>query len=59
MNAWLAQETGGPPHVTPIADLREHVLDELCWCRPFIEDGIVVHNSMDRREEYERGRKAS
>lgn len=56
-------------HSYPLGDLRPHVIDDWpakCWCRPEVleEDGgmIVVHNSMDRREEYEDpvyGRKAS
>lgn len=51
-------------HVVPVDDLREHLCDLACWCKPRTEDGgvdtyVVVHNSMDRREEYEEGRKLS
>ena len=51
-------------HTYPMNDLREHDVDGMsCWCHPQAEecDGgtLIVHNSMDRREEYERGRKAS
>lgn len=48
-------------HVLPINDLREHDEHSGCWCRPTLyhEDAVCVHNSMDRREEYERGRKVS
>ena len=46
-------------HIVPIGDLRDHEADPACWCGP-TEDpddlGIWVHNAMDRREEYERGR---
>ena len=46
-------------HIVPIRDLRDHEADPACWCSP-TEDpddlGIWVHNAMDRREEYERGR---
>ncbi len=46
-------------HIVPIGDLRDHEADPACWCSP-TEDpddlGIWVHNAMDRREEYERGR---
>lgn len=45
-------------HVYPVDDLREHIIDPVvgCWCHPVVnEDGIVVHNSMDRRELYETG----
>ena len=45
--------------VYPLDDLREHILKGKCWCHPFDDDGVTVHNSMDRREEFERGRKAS
>lgn len=43
-------------HVIPVNDLREHEFAD-CWCRPVIdeESGYVVHNSMDRREEFETG----
>ena len=47
-------------HVMPINDLREHENSTSCWCHP-IEDeecfGVWVHHSMDKREEYEEGRK--
>lgn len=54
-------------HVFPVGDLREHVTEgwprARCWCCPEAEeqDGgtVVVHQSMDRREEYEQGRKPS
>jgi hypothetical protein len=41
-------------HVYPVKDLREHSLTD-CWCRPTDDDGIVVHNSLDGREQYEHG----
>ena len=47
-------------HVVPLNDLREHAASKDCWCHP-TEDGeypdIWVHHAMDRREEYEEGRK--
>ncbi len=54
-NGWTAAQG----EVMPVADLREHVRGEDCWCRPFYDAHVLVHNSMDRREEYERGRKLS
>lgn len=44
-------------HVVPLNDLKEHALSVECWCRPKVDDddNIVVHNSMDGRELYERG----
>lgn len=54
-------------HVVPENDLKEHSCHRTeCWCKPdLIDDSeidggyIVVHHSMDRREEYEEGRKLS
>lgn len=46
-------------HVVPVGDIREHVLDEDCWCDPFVDqsedEDLVVHNSLDKRELYENG----
>ena len=41
-------------HVVPVDDLREHSVTD-CWCCPTDDDGIMVHNSLDGREQYERG----
>jgi hypothetical protein len=41
-------------HVVPVNDLREHSLAG-CWCCPADDDGVVVHNSLDGREQFERG----
>lgn len=54
-NAWLIIETDSFPHVVPYQDLKEHDVDDICWCRPYEDDGVIVHNSMDKRERYERG----
>jgi len=44
------------PHVFPLNDRRVHCAND-CWCDPtLLEDGTVVHQSADRREEYENGR---
>ncbi|MCB7127972.1 MAG: hypothetical protein J3T61_00335 [Candidatus Brocadiales bacterium] len=41
-------------HVYPINDAKEHDLNgDGCWCHPRVTDGVVVHNSLDRREAYE------
>lgn len=38
-------------HVLPINDLKPHRDHRDCWCDPVEkEDGVWVHNSMDRRE---------
>lgn len=49
--------------VWPINDTKQHKLtadvrmNEECWCNPFYDEyGILIHNSDDKREEYERGK---
>lgn len=61
LGGWrLDTGAGLPPTVYPVADLREHAPDDpQCWCRPRWVDDVLVHNAMDRREEYERGRRLS
>lgn len=44
----------GRPHVYPIDDLRPHDIEGECWCKPTYDEGVVVHHSMDRREEFEK-----
>lgn len=47
-------------HVMPVGDLREHRDSIDCWCRPTRDDEeprVVIHNAMDQRETYEKGRK--
>lgn len=58
---WKVEKDEHGTRVWPLDDLREHTMDERCWCKPFLVDGtIVVHNAMDGRERFERGeRKAS
>ena len=46
-------------HVVPFGDLREHIASLNCWCKPIEDDewpGVWVHNSMDRREDFENGK---
>lgn len=42
-------------HIIPIDDLKDHIESEYCWCRPQIKEGggLIIHNSLDRREMYE------
>lgn len=50
------EHSSGLIHILPINDLKPHKETGVdCWCRPIIDDNIVIHNSMDRRELYERG----
>lgn len=49
-------------HVTPVNDLRDHIESVTCWCNPTPHEeypNLLIHHSMDRREEYENGRKMS
>lgn len=48
---WKATSTS----VVPLGDIKEHDADTLdCWCGPFMtSEGIIVHNSADKREFYE------
>ena len=43
----------------PINDLKDHEESKDCWCSPeidqYIGGDIVIHNSMDGREDYEAG----
>jgi hypothetical protein len=54
--AWVVERRTDAVHVWPKDDLREHEGAD-CWCRPEVLDGdaIIKHNSMDKREIYERG----
>lgn len=52
---WLVTPTDEGVHVTPEEDLRDHPFSMTCWCRPTRDDNVLVHHSMDRREEFERG----
>jgi hypothetical protein len=39
-------------------DFRQHVESESCWCSPTRDDeepSVIIHNSFDRREDYETG----
>lgn len=52
----------GNLHVVPLSDLREHEASGKCWCRPTQDEEepkLWIHHAMDRREEYENGRKPS
>lgn len=43
--------------IKPINDLKPHSDGPECWCKPIRDDDMFVHNSMDRREEYETGKR--
>jgi hypothetical protein len=56
-SGWLVLFDGGEPQLIPIDDLRDHEPSAECWCGPERVDGVVEHRAMDKREEYERGRR--
>jgi hypothetical protein len=47
---------GAPLHVIPLRDLKEHECSITCSCKPKVEEQgkLIVHNSWDRREEFEK-----
>ena len=52
---WLITDT---LNVIPLEDYRPHDNTEACWCTPRRdpdEPRVIVHNSLDGREQYERG----
>lgn len=56
---WVCEVGAGEPAVVyPLDDLYPHrSMSEDCPCNPFWEDGILVHNAFDGREEFEQGRR--
>lgn len=48
-------------HVSPVGDLRDHVLTPQCWCKPTPDEeqpNVLVHHALDQRELVEQGRRA-
>lgn len=43
--------TNNPPEIIPLDDLREHASGVVCWCKPQIENGLIVHSALDGREK--------
>jgi hypothetical protein len=55
-NDWqVIERDDGERHVVPRDDLKAHDHSMNCWCAPRDDEGVWVHNSMDRRERIERG----
>jgi hypothetical protein len=49
-------------HVLPVDDLRLHAETLHCWCGPRQDDDeprVIIHNSVDRREDHETGKRAA
>ncbi len=56
MKQWCSLvEDNGEIHVFPLDDLYEHETEGLdCWCSPWLDDHIIVHNAADGRTKHER-----
>ena len=52
---WFANNDGESPEVWPKDDLKPHHRGSACWCAPYDDGGVMVHQAMDQREKYERG----
>lgn len=53
-----ANFSGGPKltdgnHTIPLGDVAIHETNKDCWCKPLQDGYDYIHNSMDRREDYE------
>lgn len=58
MSNWqVIKRPDGESHVVPLNDLRAHFTTVGCWCYPTNDAGVFVHHAMDKREEFENGRK--
>lgn len=53
MSGWIS--LNHPPEVVPLNDLKPHVPGEMCGCKPEHDGEVIVHNSYDGRELFERG----
>jgi hypothetical protein len=56
MIGWQIVKNEGYRHILPVGE--EHQLEE-CKCNPIVDDDLIIHNSYDKRESYENGRKMS
>lgn len=54
-NGWAVYNSA--PEVAPINDLKPHEIGKIeCWCNPYMEGNVLVHNALDGRENtYEKG----
>ena len=49
---WVIHRIDGFRHIVPTDEL--HAVDN-CHCQPVEDDYLVIHNSFDGREKFERG----
>ena len=50
---WEIVSDGAHNHVMPQHDRQEHRPTFGCWCQPYKDGNVIVHNSADRREMFE------
>jgi len=50
---WCVIEIDAHLHVIPIADSRDHQCKSDCWCKPTLDEHVVVHHAHDQREQSE------
>lgn len=41
----------GTEHIVPVEDTEKHLFKG-CWCKPFTDGAVIIHNSADHREDY-------
>lgn len=57
---WQAVAGRKVTYIIPINDLKDHEGEnDQCWCIPWWDENILVHEAMDKRQEFERGRRMS
>lgn len=64
MSQWLTilgVSLHGTPvtHIVPVNDMHDHALHADCWCQPHLDHELMIatHNSADRREDFESGKR--
>lgn len=57
MIGWRNTQESTKWHIIPMDDDKEHQVSLECWCCPELdeEDNLIIHNSADGRELFERG----
>lgn len=55
MIGWRNTQDSARWHIIPMCDDQEHQVSLECWCKPEEDDDLIIHNSADGRELFERG----
>lgn len=53
---WIrdSNESSGLVDIMPLNDLVNHVYGQGCFCKPQKDGMIIIHNSLDQREDSEK-----